>query len=140
MALYHDLLGPAPVRLEVDPEPEGLLCDGVDAYQVAADYPDSSLVWAYLAEAALAEKLWVNAYAFARVGYHRGIDQLRKSGWKGFGPVPYTHSGNRGFLRSLAALAKASEAIGEESEHLRCLELVHECDPSKAAAESLGIA
>ena len=30
----------------------------------------------------------ITAYAYARTGYHRGLDQLRRNGWKGFGPVP----------------------------------------------------
>ena len=45
----------------------------------------------------------VEAYAYARTGYHRGLDQLRRSGWKGFGPIPFSHEPNRGFLRALAA-------------------------------------
>ena len=54
-----------------------------------------------------------NAYAYARTGYHRGLDQLRRSGWKGHGPVPWSHRGNQGFLRALAALARAADEIGE---------------------------
>ncbi|WP_425301001.1 DUF3151 family protein, partial [Nocardia farcinica] len=45
-------------------------------------------------------------YAFARTGYHRGLDLLRRNGWKGFGPVPWSHEPNRGFLRSVGALAR----------------------------------
>ena len=55
----------------------------------------------------------VEAYAYARTGYHRGLDALRRNGWKGFGPVPWSHEPNRGFLRCVIALAKAAEAIGE---------------------------
>ena len=46
----------------------------------------------------------VTGYAFARTGYHRGLDQLRRSGWKGAGPVPWSHEPNQGFLRALGAL------------------------------------
>ena len=46
----------------------------------------------------------MTGYAYARTGYHRGLDQLRRSGWKGAGPVPWSHEPNRGFLRALAAL------------------------------------
>jgi hypothetical protein len=62
----------------------------------------------------------VTAYAFARTGYHRGLDQLRRSGWKGHGPIPWEHEPNRGFLRSLHALGQAAGAIGEKDEELRC--------------------
>ena len=63
----------------------------------------------------------VEAYAYARTGYHRGLDALRRNGWKGFGPVPWSHEPNRGFLRCVTVLAKAAEAIGEADEHERCL-------------------
>jgi hypothetical protein len=75
--------------------------------------------------------------AYARTGYHRGLDQLRRNGWKGFGPVPYRHEANRGFLRCVAALAKAAEAIGEGDEYARCLDLLDDCDP--AARTELGL-
>ena len=45
----------------------------------------------------------VTVYAYARVGYHRSLDLLRRNGWKGHGPVPWEHEPNRGFLRCLAA-------------------------------------
>ena len=55
----------------------------------------------------------MESYAYARVGYHRGLDLLRRNGWKGHGPVPWEHEPNRGFLRCLHALARAAAAIGE---------------------------
>ena len=58
----------------------------------------------------------VAAYAYARTGYHRGLDQLRRAGWKGHGPIPWEHEPNRGFLRSLQQLAVAAAAIGEDDE------------------------
>ena len=70
-----------------------------------------------LAEDALADDKAITAYAYARTGYHRGLDQLRRNGWKGFGPVPYRHEPNRGFLRCVAALANAADAIGETDEY-----------------------
>ena len=52
--------------------------------QVAAAAPDPApLAWAVLAEQALADGAPVAAYAFARTGYHRGLDALRRSGWRG---------------------------------------------------------
>ena len=65
----------------------------------------------------------VTAYAYARVGYHRSLDLLRRNGWKGHGPVPWEHEPNRGFLRALAALARAADRIGEAPEAQRCARL-----------------
>ena len=51
----------------------------------------------------------VTVYAYARVGYHRSLDLLRRNGWKGHGPVPWEHEPNRGFLTCLALLALAGQ-------------------------------
>jgi hypothetical protein len=75
------------------------------------------------------------AYAYARTGYHRGLDALRRNGWKGHGPVPYEHEPNRGFLRCLATLALAARAIGEDDEWQRCSDFLR--DSSPAAADAL---
>ena len=104
---------------------------------VAAAHPAASVAWATLAEDALAEDKAVTAYAYARTGYHRGLDQLRRNGWRGFGPVPYSHEPNRGFLRCVAALGRAADAIGETEEHARCLGLLDDCDPSARSALGL---
>src|SRR5580765_6927230 len=72
----------------------------------------------------------VAAYADARTGYHRGLDQLRRSGWRGSGPVPWSHEPNRGFLRALAALARAAAAIGEDDEAKRCADFLRDADPT----------
>lgn len=88
--------------------------------------------WARLAEAALAAGRAVEAYAYARVGYHRGLDRARQSGWGGQGPVPGDHPPNHGFLRSVAALGGAAEAIGEDDEAQRCRTLLAELDPEEA--------
>ncbi|HEX2046973.1 MAG TPA: DUF3151 family protein [Acidimicrobiales bacterium] len=69
------------------------------------------------------------AYACYRVGYHRGLDQLRQSGWRGQGYVRWRHAPNRGFLRSLAGLARVAGAIGEDDEHRRCLTFIAQLDP-----------
>jgi hypothetical protein len=63
---------------------------------------------------------------------------LRRNGWKGFGPVPYAHEPNRGFLRCVAALAHAADAIGETDEFQRCLDLLDDCDPAARVALGLG--
>jgi hypothetical protein len=78
----------------------------------------------------------VAAYAYARTGYHRGLDQLRRAGWRGNGPVPWEHEPNQGFLRSLNMLARSAAAIGEDGEAERCS--VFLADSSPAAAKELG--
>lgn len=129
--------GPEPTYLPDDPEPRTLLDEGVDPYAVAADHPTSSLAWAVLADQAYAEGRTVESYAFARVGYHRGLDALRRNGWKGHGPVPWEHEPNRGFLTSLALLALAAQAIGEEAEWQRCAQFLRDSSPT-AYDELLG--
>ena len=76
----------------------------------------------------------VESYAYARVGYHRGLDALRKAGWRGQGPVPWAHVPNRGFLRSLYALQRAAAAIGEAEEVDRIGRFLNDSDPLAAAA------
>ena len=120
-----------------DTEAEAALQADENPTVVAATHPSASVAWAALAEEALDDDKAVTAYAYARTGYHRGLDQLRRNGWKGFGPVPYSHEPNRGFLRCVAALARAADAIGETDEQTRCLDLLDDCDP--AARESLGL-
>ncbi len=132
-----DLLGPDPILLPGDPDAEAELRAGENASIVAGAHPSASVAWAVLAEEALSEDKAVTAYAYARTGYHRGLDQLRRNGWKGFGPVPYAHEPNRGFLRCVAALARAADNIGETDEYQRCLDLLDDCDP--AARGALGL-
>jgi len=100
--------------------------------QVAADFPTYSAAWAALAQRAFEADDVVSAYAFARTGYHRGLDQLRRAGWKGSGPVPWAHEPNQGFLRCLALLARAADAIGEADEAARCAQFLRDCDPAAA--------
>ena len=112
-----------------------LLDAGTDPAEVAAQFPTSSATWATLAEAALAGGRTIEGYAYARVGYHRGLDALRKAGWKGQGPVPWSHEPNRGYLRAVHALATAAQTIGETDEAERCRALLADGDP--AAVEAL---
>jgi hypothetical protein len=121
MSSHTNLLGdPPPTLLPAEPEPERLVESGTPTVNIAAKYPAFSLAWALLAEDALAGNRAVESYAYARTGYHRGLDALRRSSWKGHGPIPWSHPANRGFLRSLAALARAADAIGENDEAVRC--------------------
>jgi hypothetical protein len=101
---------------------------------VAADHPTFSAAWGRLAEGALTEGDTVTAYAFARTGYHRGLDQLRRNGWRGHGPVPWAHEPNQGFLRCLNVLALTAAAIGEADEAARCAQFLRDCDPAAADA------
>lgn len=104
---------------------------------VARDYPASSYVWAVLAEGALDRGDEVTAYAFARTGYHRGLDSLRKAGWRGQGPIPVEHEANQGFLRALLALAEAAEIIGESDEAARCQAFLADSGVSADAVAAL---
>src|SRR5262249_12556110 len=107
----------APTLLPVD---EAAHAGTLPPEELAARYPASSARWARPAGRGPADHSFVGAYAFARTGYHRGLDQLRRSGWKGHGPIPWSHEPNRGFLRCLHALARAADAIGEAEEAARC--------------------
>ena len=124
-----NLLGPAPVELPVDPA-AAALCAGEPADQVVRRYPASCLSWAVLAEQALDSGDDVAAYAYARVGYHRGLDLLRRNGWKGAGPVPFSHEPNQGFLRALAALGQAAALFEEDDEVVRVRAFLLDADPA----------
>jgi hypothetical protein len=132
---HQNLLGEPPATLlPAHPEADAELADGNPPAEVASRHPTVSAAWAALAEAALTRPErelgdTVAAYAYARTGYHRGLDALRRNGWKGFGPVPWSHEPNRGFLRCVIALAKAAEAIEETDEAERCTQLLRDSDP-----------
>ena len=131
-----NLLGePAPTLLPGNPEAEAEFAAGSTAAEVAAHHPTYSAAWAALAEESMdrPERLLgdtIAAYAYARTGYHRGLDALRRNGWKGHGPVPWEHAPNQGFLRCLHALARAAMEIGEADEAARCAQFLRDCDPS----------
>jgi hypothetical protein len=93
---------------------------------VAARDPRCLQAWADLAELASNP---IEQYAYARVGYHRGLDALRAAGWRGSGYVRWHHESNRGFLRSLHSLQLAAEAIGEVDEEQRCALFLRQLDP-----------
>jgi len=131
----HDnlLAGPPPTLLPDEPEPRAALAAGTDPAVVAARFPTSSVAWAALADRAFEAGSVVESYAYARVGYHRGLDALRRNGWKGHGPVPWSHEPNRGFLRALFGLARAAAAIGEDDEASRCSAFLRDSDPDAVA-------
>lgn len=131
-----------PPETVLDPEPPSALerlaaaeqLDGeerrVAVSQVVADFPRCLAAWARLGELGRDD---VEAYAAFRVGYHRGLDRLRASGWRGTGYVRWAHAENRGFLRSLDGLRAAAEAIGEADEAERCAQFLGQLDPNRAS-------
>ena len=131
MSTHSNLLGEPPATL-LPPTPEAtkMLSEGKPAAEVAAAFPTFSLAWALLAELALEGDRFVDAYAYARTGYHRGLDALRRNGWKGHGPIPWSHVPNQGFLRALRALSEAAGEIGELEEAERCTAFLSDSDPS----------
>ena len=123
----------------LDPEPADALARLADALAqperrrgatrspaVVARWPRFLDGWARLGELARDD---VEAYACFRVGYHRGLDRLRQSGWRGSGYVRWEHETNRGFLRALDGLACRAAAIGEADEEARCDEFLHQLEP-----------
>jgi hypothetical protein len=94
---------------------------------VVRSHPRSLSAWAALGELARDD---VEAYACFRVGYHRGLDTLRSSGWKGSGLVRWERPSNRGFLRCLDGLRSASGSIGEHDEEERCAQFLRQLDPA----------
>lgn len=131
--MSQNLLGPEPTHLPEDhPDMAArtALDEGVELHEVAARFPAASYPWGLLARASLAAGDSVSAYAFARTGYHRGLDALRRAGWRGAGPIPAGHVPNQGFLIALLALADAAEKIGEDEEAQRCRGLADDSDPA----------
>lgn len=135
MTTHNDLLGgPPPTLLPDEPGPREELAAGADPAEVARHFPTSSMAWALLAERALDEGSTIEGYAYARTGYHRALDTLRRNGWKGHGPVPWEHEPNRGFLRALHALARAAADIHEDTEAQRCRSFLSDSSPEAVAA------
>jgi hypothetical protein len=93
---------------------------------VVAAHPTDLSGWAHLA--ALTD-VPIERYAYARVGYHRGLDALRAAGWGGRGFVRWSQPTNRPFLRCLALLRDAAATIGETAEVERIDAFLHELDP-----------
>ncbi len=130
MDISGNLLGgPPPTLLPSLRDAETALSVASDPAVAAARFPTYSAAWAALAERSLAQDKMIEAYAYARTGYHRGLDALRASGWKGFGPIPWSHAPNRGFLRCLHALGRAAAAIEETAEADRIRGFLHDSDP-----------
>ena len=99
-----------------------------DIAAIVADHPRSLHGWARLGQLAETDDT-IGAYAFYRVGYHRGLDALRAAGWRGSGYVRSRHPENRGFLTALEGLGRMAGLIGEEDEAARCAEFLQMLDP-----------
>jgi Protein of unknown function (DUF3151) len=115
---------------------EAMSGGGAELREVLRRWPGLLDGWARLGQRALTEGDPVAAYAFARTGYHRGLDRLRAHGWGGVGMVRWERPTNRGFLRSLHLLLMAAARIGEVEEAERCRRFLLELDPD----DGLGIA
>jgi len=99
---------------------------------VVAQWPRFLDAWASLGELGRDP---VERYAYFRVGYHRGLDRLRQSGWRGSGYVRWEHESNRGFLRALDGLRRSAGEIGETDEEQRCTEFLLQLDPGWRSAD-----
>jgi hypothetical protein len=95
---------------------------------VVARYPRFVDAWARLGELTTDD---VESYAYFRIGYHRGLDALRGSGWRGSGYVRWSAETNRGFLAALSGLGEAAGRIGEQDEVDRIAQFLHQLDPDR---------
>lgn len=127
-----NLMEPEPTLLPEEPEVQTRYDAGDLPEEIAQRFPASSLAWALAAEDAWDDGRTLESYAYARVGYHRGLDSLRGAGWKGAGPVPWDHAPNRGFLRALYSLGRAAAAIGETEEVDRITKFLNDSDATAA--------
>jgi hypothetical protein len=122
---------PAAARAQLDEAlaaPEAERRDRLAAVAVA--FPRFVDAWA---ELGACTRDPIEAYAYFRVGYHRGLDGLRQAGWRGSGYVRWRHPSNRGFLRALDGLRRQADAIGEADEAQRCADFLRQLDPEWGA-------
>jgi hypothetical protein len=128
-----------PPSTVLDPEPSDALLALDDALDrpaaerhdaiaaICGRWPRFLDAWARLGDDSASD---VEAYAYYRVGYHRGLDRLRANGWRGSGYVRWRDETNRGFLRALRGLGQAAARIGELDEAQRCAQFLAQLDPS----------
>jgi hypothetical protein len=132
---------PSTVLAPVDPTLAERLTDALAAEPadrraavaaVVASAPRCLDAWAELGDLG---RDTIERYAAYRVGYHRGLDALRASGWRGSGYVRWSEPTNRGFLRSLRGLGDMAAEIGEHDEADRCRTFLLQLDPSGIPAD-----
>ena len=131
-----NLYSSGPPETVIDPEPAETIAalaeaesaaDPIAAFgSVCTQWPTFLAAWASLGDAVAEPAL---KYAAYRTGYHRGLDKLRASGWRGSGYVRWQHEANRGFLRALAGLQATAAVIGESAEDERCAIFLRQLDP-----------
>lgn len=126
--------GPPETVLDAEPDAaqaalaEALVAGSRDQLAaVVARWPRFLEAWARLGDVGRDP---IERYAYYRIGYHRGLDRLRASGWRGSGYVRWAHEGNRGFLRALDGLRRMAEEIGETDEAERCAVFLRQLDPA----------
>lgn len=98
--------------------------------ELAAANPTASAVWGALARDAFNSGDDIGAYAFARTGYHRGLDAMRANGWNPSLTLSSEHPSNHGMLECLHVLMLAAAAISEGVEARRCREFLLQLDPA----------
>src|SRR6478609_2933813 len=104
---HRNLMGEPPATyLLPDAEADAAVAAGEAPEKIAARFPAYSAAWASLAERAYAQGDPVTAYAYARTGYHRGLDLLGAS----------------------------AAAIGEDDEAERCAQFLRDSSATAAAA------
>ena len=134
------LLSSGPPETVLDPEPSPVRAavaaaiagdDPVGALGAVCErWPGSLEAWAALGETLeSSDTTPALAYAAFRTGYHRGLDRLRGSGWRGSGYVRWAHPSNRGFLRALSGLQRVAARIDEAGEAERCGLFLVQLDP-----------
>jgi hypothetical protein len=95
--------------------------------EVVANHPRFIDAWVALGDLGRDS---IERYAAYRVGYHRGLDALRGSGWKGSGYVRWAAPSNRGFLNALVGLMSMADTIGELDESERIGLFLMQLDPT----------
>ena len=140
------LLPHGPPETVIAPEPSEAMAalaaastsdDPIAAIAAAcARWPGCLEAWAALGEALESSGATpALAYAAFRTGYHRGLDRLRASGWRGSGYVRWRSPPNRGFLRALSGLQRVAGRIGEMDEAERCALFLVQLDPDWPLAD-----
>ncbi len=132
--LPETVLPPAPADLDAQLQ-AALALEGDELRSALGDVirraPAYLLAWAELGDIGRDD---IERYAAYRVGYHRGLDQLRQNGWRGSGFVRWSQPSNHGFLRALDGLRQSAAAIGEDDEALRCQTFLSQLDPDWSAS------